>query len=364
MTQAEQGRGIALALSGGGVRAMVFHAGVLRWMAERDLLERVTRISTVSGGSLLTGLIFQFNGMKWPSSSEYLTHVYPQLRAAFCERSLMWGAFRQLLNPLNWRFLLSRANLLGLALRKEWQIQAPLSALPRTPEWSINGTTAENGKRFRFKAGQMGDYELGYAEDCHTFPLANAMAVSAAFPGLIGPLTLRADSFEWKKRRWGTTPGSEQVVTLPFRNLHLYDGGVYDNLGLEPLFDAGRQRSKVGDECIVASDAGLPLAPGFESNPLNIFRLRRITDVMSEQVRSLRVRAFSNFLQGGKARGAFLYIAGPNPEEPDAEALYAMRFPTSLSRLSVEQFERLAEHGRSVAQAAEDNYGALCSKEH
>ena len=339
---------------------MVFHAGVLRWMADHGLLERVSRISTVSGGSLLTGLIFQFNGMKWPTSDEYLSQVYPQLRKALCGRSLMWGAVRQLLNPLNWRFLLSRANLLGLALRNEWQIRAPLSALPSTPEWSINGTTAENGKRFRFKFNQMGDYEVGYSSDCGSFPLANAMAVSAAFPGLIGPLTLRARSFEWRKRPWGTAPGTEQIITLPFKNLHLYDGGVYDNLGLEPLFDAGRQCSKVGEECIVASDAGLPLAPGFQSNPLSVFRLKRVTDVMSEQVRSLRVRAFSNFLHSGATRGAFLYIGGPKPEEPNAEAMYAMRFPTSLARLKSGQFDRLANYGHFVAAAAEENYGALC----
>lgn len=352
---------VALALSGGGIRAMAYHAGVLRWLAENGLLERVSRISSVSGGSLLTGLIFQWNGMRWPTSEEYLATIYPRLRTELCSRSLMWGALRQLLNPLHCRFLLSRANLVSLALRHEWQVTATLAELPAMPEWSINGTTAENGKRFRFKASQMGDYELGYTAGCHSFPLSSAMAVSAAFPGLIGPLTLRASSYVWKKRPWGAVPGTEEVTTLPFRSLHLYDGGVYDNLGLEPFFDSGRQVSKVGDACIVTSDAGLPLPQETRRNPLSVFRLKRVVDVMSEQGRSLRVRAFSNYLQGGRNRGAFLYIAGPRPQEPDAEALFAMRFPTSLSRLTTLNFDRLAAHGHSVASAAEANYGAICS---
>ena len=194
---------IALALSGGGIRAMVFHLGVLRHLAERGLLETVERISTVSGGSLLVGLLFQQNGLRWPTSERFLTHSFPALREALCARSLQWGAIRQLRNPLNWRSLLSRANLLALALRHEWQVQGELADLPKVPEWSINGTTAENGKRFRFKREDIGDYTLGYASAAR-FPLANALAVSAAFPGGFGPLALDARRFEWYKRQWGT----------------------------------------------------------------------------------------------------------------------------------------------------------------
>ncbi len=40
-----------LALSGGGLRASLFHIGVLGRLAELDLLRHVDVISTVSGGS-------------------------------------------------------------------------------------------------------------------------------------------------------------------------------------------------------------------------------------------------------------------------------------------------------------------------
>ena len=42
---------IALALSGGGIRAMVFHLGVLKYLSEQNKLEEISHISTVSGGS-------------------------------------------------------------------------------------------------------------------------------------------------------------------------------------------------------------------------------------------------------------------------------------------------------------------------
>ena len=111
---------IALALSGGGIRAMVFHLGVLRRLAERGLLDRVTKVSTVSGGSLLVGLMLQETDLQWPTSEQFLSRTLPALRSKLCARSLQWGALRQLRNPLNWRHLLSRSNLLALALRNEW----------------------------------------------------------------------------------------------------------------------------------------------------------------------------------------------------------------------------------------------------
>ena len=354
---AEMQTPIALVLSGGGIRAMVFHLGVLKLLAERGMLERVTRISTVSGGSLLVGLMFQECKLAWPSSARFLSEVYPSLRSKLCSRSLQWGALRQLREPANLRFILSRANLLARTLSVEWGIASKLIDLPRLPEWSINGTTAENGKRFRFKATEMGDYELGYAAPGN-FPLANAIAVSAAFPGGFGPLTLDASKFTWKRRPWGAPVGSEVVVDIGYRRLHLYDGGVYDNLGLEPFFDAGRGKSKLSGESIVVSDAGAPLAPGFSFGAFNMFRLKRVADIMADQAHALRVRTFATYLQAARGRGAFIYIGMPLTSVGKCEsAEYAARFPTTLRRLELDEFDRVAHHGYHVTKTVELQYG-------
>src|SRR5258708_31207690 len=47
--------GIGIALSGGGFRAMLFHAGALARMNELGLLSRAQRVSSVSGGSIMSG---------------------------------------------------------------------------------------------------------------------------------------------------------------------------------------------------------------------------------------------------------------------------------------------------------------------
>jgi NTE family protein len=71
---------IGLALSGGGIRAMVFHLGLFKWLAENRLLEQIKRVSTVSGASLCVGMIYAHNDLKWPTNEEFLTTVLPSIK--------------------------------------------------------------------------------------------------------------------------------------------------------------------------------------------------------------------------------------------------------------------------------------------
>jgi NTE family protein len=347
-------RDIALALSGGGVRAMAFHLGVLRFLAERGMLERISKVSTVSGGSLVLGLILEQNGMRWPASADFHEGTFAPLRATMCDRSLAREIVFQMLLPRNWRFAFSRANIVAGALRRRG-IAHRLKDLPVRPEWAINGTSAETGRRFRFRRDSIGDWSIGYAYG-GDFPLADAMAVSAAFPGLIGPLALDAADYAWRKR----LSRSDQDIACPFKRLHLYDGGVYDNLGLESFFDAGRQESKIGNTVIYASDAGAPLDLE-KPRWYNLFRVKRLAAIMAEQSRALRVRAFYNYIDRDASAGAYVYI-GTSLQHGDAHKAQAARgFPTGLSRLTHEQFDLIAGHGYEVARGVEHRHGLLAS---
>jgi NTE family protein len=353
---------IALALSGGGMRAMVFHLGVLQFLAERQLLEKIDRISTVSGGSLVVGLIFQENRLHWPTSSQYLTHVLPTLKEKLIKDSLPWGALRQLRSPGYWRFLVTRANLLAATLKHEWGIEASLEHLPPKPEWSINGTTAETGKRFRFKHDNFGDYSIGYVRN-GKFPLASAIAVSAAFPGAFGPLLIDADKMVWLKREWGAPEETEMPQKSKFAKLHLYDGGVYDNLGLEPFFDSGRQKAKADDVFIISSDAGAPLKTGFSANWFNLLRLMRIVDIMSDQTRALRVRAFVEYITRESSGGLFISLNDSGDRHKNESlAKFSMTYATNLNRPSGDHFDLLMRYGYERAQNAFKQHQASAPK--
>ena len=49
--------GVALCLSGGGYRAMLFHLGVIWRLRDAGWLERLDRISSVSGGSITAAVL-------------------------------------------------------------------------------------------------------------------------------------------------------------------------------------------------------------------------------------------------------------------------------------------------------------------
>jgi len=53
--------GLALCLSGGGYRAMLFHLGALWRLNELGYLPKLDRVSSVSGGSITAGVL----GLKW-----------------------------------------------------------------------------------------------------------------------------------------------------------------------------------------------------------------------------------------------------------------------------------------------------------
>jgi NTE family protein len=85
---------IALCLSGGGYRAMLFHLGALWRLNDAGMLPELKRISSVSGGSITAAVL----GLKWPylfsATGPLKTHavhhisrsfVNPLARAA-CER--------------------------------------------------------------------------------------------------------------------------------------------------------------------------------------------------------------------------------------------------------------------------------------
>jgi NTE family protein len=359
---------IGLALSGGGVRAMAFHAGVLEWLASRELLEGVGAVSTVSGGTLVTGLVLRLNDWKWPSSEEYQAHVLPRLREALTTVCLEREVWKLLLTkPKNWRYAFSRANVLAIAIERSWGINASLDSAVSSFEWSLNGTAAETGRRFRFKQGRCGDHQTGYASSA-SFGLAEAMAASAAYPILIGPYRIDASRMQWFKRpTWGGSASDEKPVPPPYQTLHIIDGGLYDNLGMEPVFDVGAQSLKSDIDHLIVSDAGAAFRQQALPSQWRLGRLSRILEISMDQTRALRVRPFVNAILKKPSLGRY-YQIGSDPRAmiakhlkapeiatantwlSDSEVKRASVWPTDLKKLDSGTFDLIARHGFETAE--------------
>ena len=371
---------IGLALSGGGVRAAGFHLGVLARLAREDYLEDVVAISTVSGGSLGVGLVYALAGMRWPTSREFLEVTLPEARRVMTSTSLqsllLWRFLRQAIRHPTHLFG-TRADDLSALLRRNWGITASLQDVPDAPRWMINATCYETAKNWRFLNFRMGDYAFGYTEQTD-IPLSDALAASAGFPGLIGPLVFSTKGRDWFKYVDSPAPGAEvddrmvhrsrrtQAVSPAFRRLHLWDGGVYDNLGAEGVHAIGRGW-KHGIEFLITSDAGGQ--PGPEAYRVLRVPLRIIIGVMMDQIRSLRSRVLIDRIVHRRDgdRGVVLRTGNtcakvlrdtPHRGEIDARcpscltkeaAKRAAHIATSLKRLSPDDFELLFRHGFEVA---------------
>ncbi|KAA1261076.1 Patatin-like phospholipase [Rubripirellula obstinata] len=350
---------IALAFSGGGVRATVFHLGVLARLARQDLLGQVKIVSSVSGGSLAAGLVFSISGNRWPGSAQYLHDVVPQIHELLTTRDLQRSyVMKSLMFP--WQIAKGRAAVLGDAIRKHWRIETDLAELPISPRWIINATCYETGKNWRFGRDQMGDYQTKYIND-PDFPLSHALAASAAVPGLIGPLVVKTRDYAWNEFR----DDDWHSFSPQYKRLHLWDGGVYDNLGVESLFKPGVGLQNDTDFLIVC-DASRPLSGesrGTHWRPSYLRASMRLVDVATDQVRSLRARMLINHFQQNPGSGAYLRmglktkrgnnlrIAGETPALTDAEVRQAAGMETTLRRLTHNEFSILFRHGYEVADA-------------
>jgi NTE family protein len=318
---------IGLALSGGGIRAAVFHLGVLRYMADSGLYSRIASISSVSGASLCMGIIFAVNGNKWPNTAAFRDSVFTKVKRLILDENIQRAALRRLpFFPSKWN---NRVALLADMLEEKWGITGNLQDLPAFPYWEINCTTFETGSRFRFRKDYMGDNKIGYVQN-PVLPISHMIAASAAFPVLIGPYTLKTEGLRFTADKRGK---ENTVKTLGEYNL--WDGGVFDNLGLDALHKHGEKLDREIN-FLITSDASAPLA--YQARGWPSQNLLRLLDIAANQANHLRAR---DFLYSVAEKGNGLYIKIGDE---------VMNYPTTLNAPSEEDFDRILKCGYKNAK--------------
>lgn len=365
---------IGLTLSGGGFRATVFHLGALARLADENRLEEVTVLSTVSGGSLCGALVYASNNFAWPTSQQFIDRVLPRAHTLLTTQDLQLGfIWRALRSPLT--LFEPRANLLSALLQERWGVTAKLASIPKSPRWLINATCYETGKNWRFESFRMGDYRFGYSNDTD-IPVSDAVAASSGFPGLIGALVLDTQRFKWFRYVEPSPDPSSKLSAerssqkktesfIPgFRQIHLWDGGVYDNFGLEGVFDVDKGWRKDIDFLIVSDAAGEPLLAEYQPGIKSLMRI--IIDIMMDQIHALRTRALVERLRQGDP--GVLLKTGNTCEQilrhsthadeiprlsaqclDGAQVARVENFATTINRLEPKDFELLFRHGYEVA---------------
>lgn len=337
-------RGIALCLSGGGYRAMVFHVGVLWRLNELGYLRKLDRISSVSGGSITSAVL----GANWAQlafdGEEVATNLEDQLVKpirALARETIDAGAVLLGLLPG-----VTAARRVASRFRKHLFGHRTLQDLPERPRFVINATNIQSGALWRFSKPYIWDWRVGKIERPHT-ELAVAVGASSAFPPVLSPVRLHLNEGDF-------VAGSGSGLQRPpyTTEVVLSDGGVYDNMGLETAWKHF--------ETVLISDGGKAME--FEEKPRTnwLGHSMRVLDVIQNQVHALRcrevIRAFAAKERKGAYWGIATAIADYNLADPlpcpHDKTLVLAALPTRFAALRDEVQERLINWGYAVGDAA------------
>ena len=359
----DQRSGMALCLSGGGFRAALFHLGAVRRLNELGILSQVTTISSVSGGSILAAHLAQ-RIKPWPAPGQVLpggiweeTVAIPFRR--FTATDIRTGPIlERWLSPAN--ILRPQTTVLALARIYERKLTGlKVRDLPDHPQYIFCATDLTFGVNWTFQRSACGDYQIGFAEPPAEWSVALATAASSCFPPVFGPLILDLRRLGLKKGRFSDRHKREQFL----KALQLTDGGVYDNMGLEPVWKNHRQ--------VLVSDGGAPFP--FQNDTQPFRRILRYVAVTSNQAGAVRKRwliaSFKKAILEGTYWGISTDASSYRPSNsnrlptlPPAyydDALvkgHIATIRTDLDGFSDAEMNILENHGYILAEAAARNH--------
>jgi NTE family protein len=325
----------------------------VRRLGERGLLARLDLVSAISGGAILAAFLAD-RLRPWPrpgtcfdaeAFDAVVAGPFRRLAASNLRRGLWLAALRHGSFVEGMRALYARR----LSART-------LETLPERPRFVFNATDLNFGTGWVFERDRVGSYRAGYVdpqrpEAAARWTVARAVAASSCFPPLFRPMRLAFEPEALRGvRRW-TARYSELAACI-----RLTDGGVYDNLGLQPALSARH-------EILLVSDGGAP----FRRLPTRgrAGELVRYAEVLQGQVGALRrVQLRAAFGQGPR-RGAYWTIGAASAsagggEAPGYSAAFAAEvlagLRTDLDGFSDAERAALENHGYARCEAALQAY--------
>jgi NTE family protein len=381
---------IGLALSGGGSRAIAFHLGCLRALHELGILPRVKVLSTVSGGSII-GALYATTDAPFPEFERRVRAMLarglalPAIKAAlltaegpkalFCAAItgsinigfqtaswLLWAVSLLALPEHRSRFRISdwhppvrrfasRTTILRRAVDDELFRGARVRDLkePR-PFLVIIAAELRTGSAFYFTPRESGSWRLGRLA-LSDVTLAHAVTASAAYPMFL--------------------PAIDEVVPFDRRDgsrrlerISLSDGGVYDNLGLAPLWPDREPSISLNVEnldTIICCRAGY----GLRHDPPNQFMVARLKSAFAS-IHDRAQNAATKRLFDLKGQGRLAAVVMPYLGQDDSRLKFrpsdlvtreeAYGYPTDLSAMTPAWIERLSRSGEQLTKALITEY--------
>ena len=399
---------LILTFSGGGTRAAALSYGVLKALADTQvvvggkklrLLDEVDVISSVSGGSFTSAYYGLFGD-----------RILKDFEPKFLNRDVEGELAVELISPSNWSKLASsyydRSDLVAEYFDEilfEGKTFGDFQ-LPRLPLIAINATDIALGSQFTFLADQFAPI----CADLSSYPVSRAVTASAAVPGPFSTIVLKnyAGTCDYRLPEWvARSLREDQPVTRRYQNarilssyldaekyayIHLFDGGLSDNLGVRFILNYNAQRENIREQmhalglqnthklAIIVVNARGQVQPHFakkrESAPI-IDTIGLISSIPLDRysfdtLDLLRrdIEGWQKSITAARCKGAT--VASSSPEDdcgartylievsldqiPDeAERQHLMNLPTSF-KLKAKDVDRLRDAARDILSASDD----------
>ncbi|MHC4176590.1 MAG: patatin-like phospholipase family protein [Planctomycetota bacterium] len=342
-------QGISLCLSGGGYRAAIYHLGALRWLNQCGVLPRLNRVSCVSGGSIVGAhLAYRFR-KAWPtqplSDDDWETQVVEPFWNVVNHDVRTWPVLVRLLFCWNWFRSWSTVE----ALREQYVkhvfegTDVPLSRVKGLPEFVFCATDMVFGVNWEATWQHVGNYEAGHATPVpDNWTMARAVAASSCFPPVFPPAKSYLDAADLKRGKYGRKRHEKKDRAKRVNAIRLTDGGVYDNLGLQPV---------MLDKKVLVSDGGGSMSFAMLNVPWR--RLARYPALLQNGIGKLRkswlMRDYRLKVKEGTywGIGDGSSLGGVFPSYQQATRIGSIR--TDLNRFTRAEFEVLQNHGYLAA---------------
>jgi NTE family protein len=284
-----------LALSGGGYRAMLFNLGSVWRLNELGWLRTLDMITSVSGGSILNGVLAtRWSKLSWnaggvatnfaPIVAEPIQAIAGQTLDLFAGIEGIASIFSSISDKVTKAY--DKKLFHGARLQKDVSPYEP----GKTPRFLFYATSLQTGSSVRIERKRLADYKIGEIPS-PDLPVARVVAASSAFPPVLSPVELELDPSSWRSLPGAFLSNRDDLK----RRLLLTDGGVYDNMGLEAIWDRC--------ETVLVSDAGAPL--DIDADPPTDWTRQaiRVLDIVTEQTRALRRRGLMQDFQQTQEEG-------------------------------------------------------------
>jgi len=306
-----------------------------------NYLPKLTRISSVSGGSIANGVLalnwnqlgFDANGYATNFDQQVTQPIRTMASQSIDVSSILGGVFGGISKKVADHY------------NQHLFHHAKLAALPDSPRFVFNATSLQTGVLWRFSKPYMGDYRIGLVHN-PDLELATAVAASSAFPPVLSPCVLELDESKFDTN---LTPPPDITDSNFRKQVVLCDGGVYDNLGLETAWKQNKT--------VLVSDGGGGL--GDECNPAQdwLGQINRILNVTYRQVVTLRKRSVVQLFKLGVRQGTFWGIGSDIAKYQLADAL---RCPLDVTTKLAETPTRLTAMDNPLQQHLIDWGYAIC----